>query len=87
IQAVVNLQHDCASAHCKLAGKQVIYQEREATTQSRVVLQHVDDSRFILQHVDDSRFILNTQALHNYQVIAATIPASLRTFSPLVPDR
>lgn len=68
IVAAVNLQHDCERGKCKLDGKAVIREEREATTRTRQVI----------THADDTHYLVNINSLHNYKTIAAALPAHLR---------
>ncbi len=74
---MVNTQHDCLLSCCNTTGTQFLTQEREATTQTRSVV----------EHKDKTHFIVNTHALHNHQYIRLAIPESLRQIPCFFPDR
>ena len=76
IVAAVNLQHDCERGKCKSDGKEVIREEREATTRTRQVV----------MHTDDTNYLVNINSLHNYKTIAAALPANLRKSSFRIED-
>lgn len=72
----MNLQHDCERGKCKSDGKEVIREEREATTRTRQVV----------THADDTNYLVNINSLHNYKTIAAALPANLRKSSFRIED-
>ena len=76
IVAAVNLQHDCERGKCKSDGKEVIREEREATTRTRQVV----------THADDTNYLVNVNSLHNYKTIAAALPENLRKSSFRIDD-
>ncbi|KAH7903241.1 hypothetical protein BJ138DRAFT_983744, partial [Hygrophoropsis aurantiaca] len=65
----VNVQHDCAASEpsCDIIHVKD-HQERSESTKGKR----------ILQHSSANNYILNSHSLHNYRLIAAVTPASLR---------
>lgn len=70
------MQHDCHRGGCDTSALQPLYQDREITTQSRV----------IVHHQDQTNFVINTQSLHNYRHIPRAIPIHLHGSSFHVAD-
>ncbi|KAF8503039.1 hypothetical protein JB92DRAFT_2739920, partial [Gautieria morchelliformis] len=64
VKFIVNVQHDCRSAHCGLTGSQVHHQEWKATNHTSPAL----------HHADDHHFVLNLTALHNAALVRQTLP-------------
>lgn len=69
-------QHDCCLAGCKLTGRSFQWQEREQTS----------CTYRILEHLDDVNFIMNTHALHNAHLLRRVLPRSLTEPQPLHSD-
>ncbi|KAH9017677.1 hypothetical protein EDB85DRAFT_1816604, partial [Lactarius pseudohatsudake] len=48
IRSTVNVQHRCYNHECKASGVEYIYQERQVTTQTRHVVEHINPSDRVL---------------------------------------
>ncbi|KAH9036305.1 hypothetical protein EDB85DRAFT_1862292, partial [Lactarius pseudohatsudake] len=48
IWSTVNVQHRCYNHECKASGVEYIYQERQVTTQTRHVIEHINPSDRVL---------------------------------------
>jgi hypothetical protein len=63
-----NVQHDCATSGCNAIRQIFERQERQETTKSKDVL----------DHVPTNAYVLNTHSIHNYKWIAAVTPSAIR---------
>ncbi|KII92051.1 hypothetical protein PLICRDRAFT_75950, partial [Plicaturopsis crispa FD-325 SS-3] len=67
VLCVVNIQHDCSTGGCTTAGSQIVRQEREDTTRTRMTV----------LHKDELHYVVNMNALHNHQFIRSALPPAL----------
>ncbi|KIJ15045.1 hypothetical protein PAXINDRAFT_38980, partial [Paxillus involutus ATCC 200175] len=62
-----NVQHDCATSGCNTTRQVLECQERQDTTKSKDVV----------DHIPANAYVLNIHSLHNYVWIAAVIPPTI----------
>lgn len=70
----MNVQHDCYSCKCTGTRHSAVRQEREKTSKTRA----------LVDHNAQARFILNIHSIHNYKLVLAVTPPSLRVPSTSV---
>ncbi|KAH9009912.1 hypothetical protein EDB84DRAFT_1256702, partial [Lactarius hengduanensis] len=68
IHCIVNVQHDCYSCKCTGIRYNTVQQERETTSKTQA----------LVNHNPQARFVLNVHSIHNYKLILAVTPPSLR---------
>ncbi|KAI9435191.1 hypothetical protein H4582DRAFT_1768182, partial [Lactarius indigo] len=68
ICCIANVQHDCYSCKCTGIWYNTVQQEHKKTSKTRA----------LVDHDPQARFMLNVHSIHNYKLILAVTPPSLR---------
>ncbi|KAF6765746.1 hypothetical protein DFP72DRAFT_798276 [Ephemerocybe angulata] len=77
IEFEISVQHDCYTLSCQPTATRYEHQEREETTRTRA----------LIQHVDDTHFVLNIHSVHNAHLLRRVLPRELYAPTPLYADR